>query len=85
MNSNLEDIKNSYILFKFGIQDYNSYYSIFYIQDNLESIIDTKIDIIDENIFVHCLITYDGYLFSTENSKEINVYKIDKIGKTSFS
>ncbi len=69
MNSNLEDIKNSYLLFKIEVSEkYNSYYSIFYLHDSLESIVDTKIELLSLDALVYFFITYDGYLYSLENS-----------------
>jgi hypothetical protein len=69
MKSNLEDIQNSYILFKIEVSEkYKSYYSIFYLQDSLESIVDTKIELLSLDTLVYFFITYDGYLYSLENS-----------------
>ncbi len=69
MNSNLEDIRNSYILFKIEVSEkYKSYYCIFYLQDSLESIVDTKIELLSLDALVNFFITHDGYLYSIENS-----------------
>ncbi len=53
-NSNLEDIQNSYILFKIEVsKKYKSYYSIFYLHDSLESIVDTKIELLSLDALVY--------------------------------